>query len=578
MKAKEHVSRNQARWASRSQTESGPRASLPGQERQAVVEPSNHSRAREKTKERMQQGSQCHDKSRGSPSGDVERASRAPAMKLTRRYSPPISALRENATPRWTAEHAGWEKQWQRSLVYPPTGKNRATVDQDDIVRLDEGEFLNDNLINFYLRYLQTTLGETQPEIHEKVHIFSTFFFEKLRSTRHRINYDGVKSWTAKFDLFSYDYIVVPVNENAHWYLAIICNVPKALAGHGATDENDLDRDDEIEIIHARSGAPPKVVDVEKDLSIVSLEGHCGSERKTRSHSGHDTTPSSPETQPSRTDSPKTPTRKSKRLSSVGAQKSDPNEPKVITLDSLGMPHSPTCKRLREYLIQEAEHKKGVELAVPPNGMTAKGIPAQNNYCDCGIFVLGYVEEFLKNPDSTVRKLLQKEPVDWNIRPSELRNRTRDLLFRLQRQQHERLRSEKEAKRQKAREGMADKGVFQNPLSHGGLDPSRDGKSGGTSEPSPAPTEERETAQEEQRDLIGKLRGVPSPAVPVETFYSAPSSPRRPDHGKAALEEKGGRADSTRREMRGSSQASEHQFVRQLSSSPDCHGKERHTH
>lgn len=114
----------------------------------------------------------------------------------------PVLAARQPSPERWTSKNPDWRKQWHDSLVFPATGKNRTTVDGDDILRLDEGEFLNDNLISFYLRYLQFKLEKERPELLKKVYIFSTFFFEKLRSTKGKINYEGVKAWTTKFDLF----------------------------------------------------------------------------------------------------------------------------------------------------------------------------------------------------------------------------------------------------------------------------------------------------------------------------------------------------------------------------------------
>jgi sentrin-specific protease 7 len=49
-----------------------------------------------------------------------------------------------------------------------------------------------------------------------KVYLFNTHFFTRLTSTapgqKGVINYEAVKRW-AKEDIFSYDYIVVPVNE-----------------------------------------------------------------------------------------------------------------------------------------------------------------------------------------------------------------------------------------------------------------------------------------------------------------------------------------------------------------------------
>ncbi|PNY24339.1 Ubiquitin-like-specific protease 2 [Tolypocladium capitatum] len=341
-------------------------------------------------------------------SGDTEMPLRchAPDTRRTRR-SLPSPIRREPSPDRWTTKHPDWRKRWQRSLIFPVTGKNRATVDDEDIPRLDEGEFLNDNLISFYLRYLQAKLENERPELLEKVYIFSSFFFEKLRSTKGKINYDGVKAWTAKFDLFSYDYIMVPVNEHAHWYLVIICNVQNALNGVSAIEDED-------------------VVDVSsehRDVEILS-------------------SPPSTSTRRMPATSPGTQIKTSPTGS--GAQKFDRRHPRIVTLDSLDSPHSPTCKALREYLVEEAKNKKGVDLALIPNGMTAKKIPHQNNFCDCGVFVLGYTEEFLRDPDEVARKLLHKESPEWDIQPSELRNKVRSLLFDLQKEQQDRLEKEKE--------------------------------------------------------------------------------------------------------------------------------------
>jgi len=41
-----------------------------------------------------------------------------------------------------------------RPVVFPLKGPNRANVDFQDLLRLDEQEFLNDNLIAFFLRYV----------------------------------------------------------------------------------------------------------------------------------------------------------------------------------------------------------------------------------------------------------------------------------------------------------------------------------------------------------------------------------------------------------------------------------------
>ncbi|PNP54912.1 hypothetical protein THARTR1_04601 [Trichoderma harzianum] len=359
---------------------------------------------------------------------DIRRSTRSSAPSTRYHMPPPVG---------WTQANPDWHDSWQAPLVFPPTGKNRATVDKIDIPRLDENEFLNDNLINFYIRYLEHTLERERPELLRKVYFFSTFFFEKLRSTKGKINYDGVKAWTAKVDLLSYDYIVVPVNEHAHWYLAIICNVPNAIQStwEGKSSETLTNSTpNAIEVTDTPSS--PRLSTVERDLTEISLDDGTAATGKQKEEA---------------VDVSLSPPRK-RKSAGAASSKLDPSQPRIITLDSLGGPHAPTCKALKEYLIEEARTKKGINLTTVPTGMTARGIPEQNNFCDCGVFILGYMQEFLANPDEAARKLLMKEELGWNIRPSELRNRIRRLLFDLQGEQqehHKQLEKEKKLRRAK---------------------------------------------------------------------------------------------------------------------------------
>ncbi|KAH8908703.1 hypothetical protein BR93DRAFT_498250 [Coniochaeta sp. PMI_546] len=144
--------------------------------------------------------------------------------------SRPRRALRSQRDPtsppsipildRWTEVNPEWDKDWRLPLTF-----HRTMVDKDDIPRLDEGQCLNDNIIGFYLKYLQIQAEKQRPETSKRIYFHNSFFYSKLKpSTGRHINYDGVKNWTAKVDIFAYDYIVVPVNEHFHWWVAIICN------------------------------------------------------------------------------------------------------------------------------------------------------------------------------------------------------------------------------------------------------------------------------------------------------------------------------------------------------------------
>ncbi|KAJ3189904.1 Sentrin-specific protease 6 [Gaertneriomyces sp. JEL0708] len=115
---------------------------------------------------------------------------------------------------------------------YPLEGKSAVTVRQEDYDRLDEGQFLNDVIIEFYLKYVIQEIMD--PALRDRVHIFNSFFYERLTQkdantpTGEKIAYANVKKWTRNVDLFSKEFVFVPVCENMHWYLAFIYN-PGAL-------------------------------------------------------------------------------------------------------------------------------------------------------------------------------------------------------------------------------------------------------------------------------------------------------------------------------------------------------------
>jgi len=50
------------------------------------------------------------------------------------------------------------------------------------------------------------------------------------------------------------------------------------------------------------------------------------------------------------------------------------------------------------YLRAEAFEKLGKIIYQKARGGYAK-VPAQKNFCDCGVYLLHYVETFVKNPD-----------------------------------------------------------------------------------------------------------------------------------------------------------------------------------
>jgi sentrin-specific protease 7 len=113
----------------------------------------------------------------------------------------------------------------------PTYGHALIDVILEDYECLQEKKWLNDTIIDFCLQKLKMSLKEA-----DRIHIFSTQFFTSLTSkltenevnsgkSQAQIRYERVKNWTKNVNLFEKDFVVVPINENHHWFVAVICSL-----------------------------------------------------------------------------------------------------------------------------------------------------------------------------------------------------------------------------------------------------------------------------------------------------------------------------------------------------------------
>lgn len=91
----------------------------------------------------------------------------------------------------------------------------RLTITRKDLQTLSHLNWLNDEVINFYMNLLVER--SKQPDL-PSAYTFNTFFFPKLRSS----GYSAVRRWTKKVDIFSVDLILVPVHLGVHWCLSVV--------------------------------------------------------------------------------------------------------------------------------------------------------------------------------------------------------------------------------------------------------------------------------------------------------------------------------------------------------------------
>lgn len=71
-----------------------------------------------------------------------------------------------------------------------------------------------------------------------QTHVFSPHFFTALEKCTQEMSAGELGRWTKNINLFSKDFIVVPIIEPAHWYLGIICYPGGEFADEGAGEQN----------------------------------------------------------------------------------------------------------------------------------------------------------------------------------------------------------------------------------------------------------------------------------------------------------------------------------------------------
>ncbi|KAL7119308.1 hypothetical protein ACP275_02G055300 [Erythranthe tilingii] len=114
-------------------------------------------------------------------------------------------------------------------IIYPDGDPDAVFLSKRDIELLQPRTFINDTIIDFYIKYLVTKI---KPGEQHRFHFFNTFFFQKLvnvnrdlyRDCEGRDAFGCVRKWTRNVNIFEKEYIFIPVNFSLHWSLIVICH------------------------------------------------------------------------------------------------------------------------------------------------------------------------------------------------------------------------------------------------------------------------------------------------------------------------------------------------------------------
>ncbi|XP_014616796.1 PREDICTED: uncharacterized protein LOC106793974 isoform X2 [Polistes canadensis] len=303
----------------------------------------------------------------------------------------------------------------QKITVYPPPpAKGGIAINTEDYLCLGEDQFLNDVIIDFYLKYL--TLEVLSESDQHRTHVFSSYFYKRLTSPHAQAGENAVvlsaaakrharvQKWTKNVNIFEKDFIVIPINEHAHWFLAIICfpglvgkvtinnKIPKEEDVHKTIQKSKKLKDLKIQAVTIGTTTITPVT-----TTITIDQGDDGSERDEAE--GDDE-----EMEVDSDDDEETEGQESNKTQETdnGFQNIDSVKvPCILIFDSLaGASRCRVVATLRDYLSCEYVAKMGIEKTFSKD--TIKGaspkVPQQSNFTDCGLYVLQYVESFFKDP------------------------------------------------------------------------------------------------------------------------------------------------------------------------------------
>ncbi|KAF5945349.1 hypothetical protein HYC85_015577 [Camellia sinensis] len=117
----------------------------------------------------------------------------------------------------------------KESKIYYPSSDDPESIEihYSDMECLAPEAFLSSTIMNFYIRHLQRLTSPTD-SARSGYHFFNTYFYSKLNEAVFRKS-DGESSfvkfrrWWKGVNIFHKAYILLPIHENLHWSLAIIC-------------------------------------------------------------------------------------------------------------------------------------------------------------------------------------------------------------------------------------------------------------------------------------------------------------------------------------------------------------------
>lgn len=245
---------------------------------------------------------------------------------------------------------------------------SKIAVYSQDMLRLKPNVYLNDNLIELKLCLLEESLDYRE---RERFYFFNTHFFDRLIDCSAGINSgelldeQALFSWV-KEDIFQKEFLVFPINQSLHWYLAVICSP-------GGCCEQIAPKREQTDMV---------------DLSDISSDGG----DSNRSFDAQDTL--------------------------------------ILIFDSLNYRYrTKLINSLKKFLISYGR-RRGDRVNEKKIHARYLNVPTQPNLYDCGCYLVKNVENFVKDADRVYTNVSQCNNTDlWNWYLHLEASRVRDEIY-----------------------------------------------------------------------------------------------------------------------------------------------------
>ncbi|KAH0685060.1 hypothetical protein KY289_022812 [Solanum tuberosum] len=114
------------------------------------------------------------------------------------------------------------------TTIYYPSRVDPESVEIccSDMESLAPEAYLSSTIMNFYIRYLQKTKPHADVD---EYHFFNTYFYQKLKEAvlskqnEKEASFVRLRRWWKGLNIFEKAYIFLPIHEDLHWSLLIIC-------------------------------------------------------------------------------------------------------------------------------------------------------------------------------------------------------------------------------------------------------------------------------------------------------------------------------------------------------------------